>query len=138
MSTFANSSACISLHRTSPRGIVQDYVIKFNSIKLDFQQIANETLELIEQLISSLESVQVSARLIAKVNFEHYNFVQDEVEERTYYFPSYNSECIINVKHFFERHLMKIASRLDSFNENGSNLVIKNIEFIFVQLSLEK
>ena len=138
MSTFTNSSACISLHRRSSHDIVQDYVIKFNSVKLDFEEIANETLGLIEQLIQSLEDKQVSGRLIAKVNFDHYNFVKDEIDPRTYYFPSYSSEDIVNVKEFFDRHLRKIANRLDTFHDGGSNLIIKNIEFIFVQLSLRK
>ena len=136
MSSFTNDFANLSLHRKSIRGTTQDYVIKFKSIKHDFLKIAVETSELIEQLLLSFGDSQVKGRLIAKVNFEHFNLVKETTDERSYYFPSYGSENIVEIRDFFDRHLMKIASRLDSFTVDGSSLIIKNIDCIFVQLSV--
>ena len=58
------------------------------------------------------------------------------MEERFYHFSSYQSEKVYDVNDFFERHMTKIASRFDSFNTNGSNLLIKNIAHIHVLLTL--
>ena len=73
-----------------------------------------------------------------KVNFIHFNSQSDEQSLRTYYFPSYKAEQIEDVEDFYVRHMTKIASRLDSFNHNGSNLVIENVECIFIQLTLTR
>ena len=46
------------------------------------------------------------------------------------------SEKVYDVNEFFVRHMTKIASRLDSFNVNGSNLLLKNIAHVHVVLTL--
>ena len=135
---YENEYGNISFHRKSKKGIVQDYVIRFNGVTANLQQIVDETTELVEELIDSFKSGRIVGRWIAKVNFEHFNFERNETSDRSYYFPSYHAEDIRNVKDFFQRHMMKIASRLEDFNENGSNLVVKNIEYIFIQLSVVK
>lgn len=135
MSSFTNAHACLSHHKTSIRGKIQDYVISFNQNQHDLNEIVNQTCELVEQLFSSFSGKRVSGRLIAKVNFTHFNSETGQDSNRAYHFPSYQSEEVIDVEDFFTMHMMKIASRLDSFNVNGSNLVIKNIEHIHIQLT---
>ena len=51
-----------------------------------------------------------------------------------YYFPSYQAEEIIDVEDFVSRHLVKIAQRMEASSQNGSNLKIKNIQHIFVNV----
>ena len=138
MSSFSNQFAYVCHHKTSIKEKVKDYVIKFNTVQQDIESIIPETFELIEQLFHSLDAKKICARLIAKVNFIHFNSLTDEQSLRTYYFPSYKSEQIEDVEDFFVRHMTKIASRLDSFNQNGSNLVIENVECIFIQLTLTR
>lgn len=136
MTSFSNEFAYVCHHKTSVKEKVRDYVIKFNTLQRSIENVIPETFELIEQLIQSLNAQKILARLIAKVNFIHFNSFSDEQSLRTYYFPSYKSEQIEDVEDFYERHMTKIASRLDSFNENGSNLIIQNIECIFIQFSI--
>lgn len=65
------------------------------------------------------------ARLIAKVNMIHFNTTTNETCERSYHFASYKSEIVDDCNEFYQRHMMKIASRMDSFNQNGSNCLYK-------------
>ena len=136
MTSFSNHFAHVCYHKTSVKEKVRDYVIRFNTLQRDIECIIPETLELMVQLIQSLDVKKISARLIAKVNFIHSNSLTDEQSLRTYYFPSYKSEQIEDLEDFYIRHMTKIASRLDSFNQNGSNLLIENVEAIFIQLSM--
>ena len=84
------------------------------------------------------EGRTVSGRLVAKVNFLQLNHENDEINLRTYHFSSYKSEEIVDAEKFFSEHLIKIGSRLDNFNCEGSNLLLKNISHIHVVLSLRK
>ena len=77
----------------------------------------------------------VTGRLVAKVNFIHFNRETDKNEERAFHFSSYQSENINN-ETYFKRHMAKIASRLESFNANGSNVLIKSIEHIHIHVLL--
>ena len=73
----------------------------------------------------------VKVRLVAKVEFEH--ILTSEC--RSYYIGSFSSEVVEETRDLFERHMMKISQRLSNFSEHGSNLVIKRICCIFIQLS---
>ena len=135
MSTFSNSFACLCHHKTSLKGTVQDFVINFNKAQYHIENIIWETAELIQQLVASFKGKRVRGRLIAKVNFIHFNSETNTEEIRPYHFPSYRAEEIEDVEEFFVGHMTKIASRLDSFHKNGSNLRIKNIEHIHIELA---
>ena len=132
---FSNATANLCFHKKSLKGKIQDYVISFNTEQQRIEDVIDNTLELIEKLIASCHSEKVYGRLIAKVNFTHVNFQTNVEEIRAYHFPSFSSQLIENVKEFFISHMTKIASRLDTFNKHGSNLMIKNIEHIHIQLS---
>ena len=134
--SFCNDYASLDFYKQSLKGTVQDFIFAFKKEQTDIQQILNITLDLFEQLVESFTDKIISARLVAKVRFIHVNYVSNETEERFYHFSSYQSEKVYDVNDFFERHMTKIASRLDSFNANGSNLLIKNIAHIHVLLTL--
>ena len=136
MSSFSNQFAYVSFHKSSVKEKVRDYVIKFNTLQRNIENIIPKTIQLIEKLIYSFSAKRIFARLIAKVNFVHFNHLTNEQTCRSYYFPSYKTEKIEDIEDFYVRHLTKIASRLDSFNENGSNLIIENIESIFIQMMI--
>jgi hypothetical protein len=101
-----------------------------------FENIVQKTAKLLHQLIDSYDGKRLLGRLIAKVNFVHINPMTNEEEIRPYHFASYKSQKIDDVDEFYVSHMKKIASRLDTFTSNGSNLVIKNIEHIHIQLSV--
>lgn len=135
MSIICNSFAWLCHHKTSLRRAVQDFIISFNSVQSDIENVIWETVELIQKLVSSFNGKRLAGRLIAKINFLHINPETNREEVRSYHFTSYKSEEIENVEEFFVRHMSKIAHRLEMFAKNGSNLVIKNIEHIHIQLS---
>ena len=134
--SFHNDCAFLEFHQLSAKGIFQDFIISFNEEQTSIRQVLKITLDLFQQLVEKFTDKLISARLIAKVNFIHINNVTNEIEERFYHFASYKSEKVYDANEFFTRHMTKIASRLDSFNVNGSNLLLKNIAHIHVVLTL--
>ena len=51
------------------------------------------------------------------------------------FYPSYATEVIDTASDFFYTHMLKIGERMESFNRNGSKLIIKNIEEIHIHIS---
>ena len=137
MEPICNDYGELDFYKESLKGVVQDYVISFNAKERDIQMIVDKTLDLIQLLFNKFRNETVRARLIAKVNFIHVNDEQQIVENRSYHFPSYHSEVVRDVNDFFIRHMMKIATRMETFHANGSNLIIDNIEHIHIALSIE-
>lgn len=135
MTSFSTSFACLQHHKDSLRGKVKDYVISFNEPQQDIEVMTEATFEVVKQLLLTFEDRRICGRLIAKVDYFHFNNEQGDVTERSYHFPSYSSEEITNAYAFFKRHMLKIASRIETFNCNGSNLLIKKIEHIHIQLT---
>lgn len=135
--SFQNDNACLKLYKESLKGKVQDFIISFNSEQADIDDVLQVTLDLFECLIKSYETPPpVQARLVAKVKFLHINALTGEIEERFYHFTSFSFQKVFNfdIQDFYKRHMNKIASRLETFHKNGSNLIIKNIEHIHICL----
>ena len=132
--TFRNDCAYLNFYKQSLKGTIQDYQISFNEEQKEIEKIVPLTLDLFQQFVQSVEDKPpLHARLIAKVNFIHVNPLTKEIEERAYHFASYKCEQVFNVKDFYQRHMLKIAERLDQFNQNGSHLLMKNIAHIHIQ-----
>jgi hypothetical protein len=128
---FHNDCSHLDFYRQAFNGRVQDFIVTFNEEQKDIQQVLRLSSDLFKHLIQSFPNRNISARLVAKVNFLHVNNLTGEFENRVYHFSSYRTENVDNdIDDFFLRHMMKIASRLDTFNVNGSNLLIKNIEHL--------
>lgn len=132
---FSNDCAYLNFHKQSLKGRVQDYVISFYNNPNNFYSILNETNFLFQKLIEKFSSKRILARLVAQVTFTHINDTTENTEERSYHFPSYSIEEVIDSEAFFVKHIEKVVSRLDTFNSNGSNLLLKRIEHIHIQLS---
>ena len=132
---FSNDCAYLNFHKESLRGRVKDYAISFYNVATDFDLILNDTFDIFQRLFDKNIVKPFLARLVAKVNFRHINSETGVTEERSYHFPSLQSEKVILPYDFFLRHIQKIVSRMDTFVSKGSNLLIKNIEHIHIQLS---
>ncbi len=131
---LSNEFANICFWRQSLKGAIQDYCISFNEEEKDIELVVGKTFGLVKQLFQKFEKRSLKARLIAKINFIH---LGNEIDIRSYHFPSYQAESVCHPEEFFRNHMTKIASRLDVFNERGSNLLILNIEHIHIALSLK-
>ena len=133
---YRNDCANLSFYKSSLKGVGQDYCISFEKDEIDINFILSQTAELFDQLISHFKDKRnIYARLVAKVNLYHINETKDIIEETSYHFPSYSTEKVVNIGEFFERHMLKIGSRLEDFHVRGSNYLIKNIEHIHILLS---
>ena len=137
MTSFRNDYGNISHHKTSLKGKVQDYIISFENEQLDIREIISDTSVIFQKLYQHFidKGNVLLCRLIAQVNYVSMNDDKEETLTKIH-FPSYMSEYIINQEEFFERHMLKIASRMDTFQQKGSNLRLKNIAHIHVELNI--
>ena len=131
MEPIVCDSGLLCFHKQSLRGTCCDYKLSFYEKQLDPVDVIETVTVLLQRLFCALRGKSICGRLVAAVKYIHVNDVQEKLSERVYYFPSYNSEDIEDVEDFVNRHLCKIACRMDLFNKNGSNLLIQNIENIF-------
>ena len=95
-----------------------------------------KSFHLFKQLMENFKETTVKARLIAQINFLRMNDKHEVIGNEDYHFTSYSQETVSDVEEFYERHMQKIASRLDSFHENGSRLLINQIKHIHIALSV--
>ena len=132
--TIANSYGNLCFHRQSTRGTVQDYIISFDEEECDIESMVSKTYDLFEALMKHFEDVHVKARLVAQVNYERMNDMHEVTGNEDYHFASYSLEDVYDTKDFYGRHMCKIASRMDSFHQNGSRLMIHHIKHIHIQV----
>ena len=135
LAPISNDCGTLCLHKQSTTGKLQDYVITFHKEERDIELVIGQTKDLFLKLIQTFEKKVIMARLVMKIHFQHVN---EEVEDRFFHFGSYSTEVVHDPDEFFTRHMYKIAQRLDEFNHHGSNLVIKAISHIHIQLTLLK
>ena len=124
-------------YKTSIRGVVHDYIITFKEEECDIHCVIDKTYDLFQKLIEKFQDRIILCRLITRVNFIHNNELTGEQTERFYHFPSSKSEVVENALEFYKEHMYRIANRLEFFHVNGSNLQIKNIESIHIQLTFK-
>ena len=135
MEGFYNKRGKLTFHRQSLKGAVQDYDITFNDNVASVEEVIDDAYELFEKLMEKFKDKNIKVRLIAKVDFVS---VRDgkEAETRSFYFTSFQAENVYDPEEFFNRHMLKIASRLKDFNRNGSNLIIKTISDCYVAITV--
>ena len=131
---LTNASGKLCLHRQSLRGRVQDYIISFDEEVADIQMVVGKTFDLFQQLMTKFEEDEVKARLIAQVSYLRLNELHEIVGEEDYHFSSYQMEKVMDVPDFYNRHLAKVASRMDAFHQNGSRLLIHRIKHIHISM----
>ena len=133
---FETESGKLCFHRQSLRGMVQDYVITFKEDSPVIEVAAGRGLDLFCLLVEHFKEYKIKARLIAQIQFIRLNQELEPMEKVDYHFTSYRQEVVVDAKEFFQRHMCKIASRLDAFNEHGSRLLIDHLRHLHIALSL--
>ena len=133
---ITNDHGNLCFHRQSLRGAVQDYIITFDKEEYDIQFMVSKTYDLFERLMDHFNDNYVKARLIAQVEYIRLNDAHEIVGYEDYHFSSYALEKVDDSKDFYERHMMKIASRMDSFHQNGSRLMLHRIKHIHIALAV--
>ena len=134
--TFKNQFGNLCFHRQSLRGAIQDYIITFDENEYEIERVVDKSYDLFNQLMMKFEDRLVKVRLIAQINFLRLNDEHEVNGNEDYHFASYHAEEVFDAKEFYQRHMCKIASRLDSFNERGSRLMINRIKHIHVSLTV--
>ena len=132
---FSNDRCELTFYNKSVRGHVLDYIISFHNPETSIEEVIDDTYDLFNKLMQVYKNKLVKARLIAKIEFAA---IRDgkESEVRHYHFSSYQAEYVEDCKEFFKKHMLKIASRLSDFNNNGSNLVMKKISHCHIALNI--
>ena len=130
---YNNDDITLSLHKECFGGAAQDFVMRFKKQETSIEDIIAISSTVVKRVIDTYQRKRtvVFGRLVARVV---YTTLSDN-EPVVYYHPSYRSERIHDAKDFYTRHMMKIVQRMDNFNRNGSNLIIKNIDEIHLHFS---
>ena len=135
MAGVCNDRCKLEFYKQSVRGYVRDYVISFNDNETSIEEVIDDSYDLFDKLMETFKDKMVKVRLIAKIEFAAINDGK-ETEVRHYHFTSYQAEFVEDRKEFFQRHMLKIASRLNEFNQNGSNLIMKRICDCHIAISI--
>lgn len=132
---ITNHVAQLAFHRQSLKGAVMDYIIHFDNEEVDIETIEKKTFDLFEKLCEIYKTKSMKGRLIAQVEYIRINSLNESIAKEEYHFASYSAEYIFDPISFYSRHMQKIASRMDSFHENGSSLLLNRIKHIHIALS---
>ena len=134
--SITNAHGNLCFHRQSLRGAVQDYIITFDNEEYDIQFMVSKTYDLFERLMDHFKDKCVKARLVSQVEYLRLNDAHEVVGQEDYHFASYSLEKVDDPKDFYERHMMKIASRMDSFHQNDSRLMLHRIKHIHIVIAV--
>ena len=134
---ISNECGYVKFHRQSLKGSVIDLIIHFHEDETVIDYILDKTLELFLHIDEQLKGCTYKARLIAECEYNRLNEVQNVTEIVSYHFASYSAERVTDAKEFYARHLEKIASRMDTFHQRGSNLLFERIKHLHIALSVE-
>ena len=132
---FSHDNATLLHYKTSLKGKVNDFVIRFDGEESNLQDVIEKSFIVFNMLYDKFQSEGkvIAGRLVALVNYIHLN--KDESKIVSYYHPSHATEVIDDASDFFHAHMLKIGERMASFNRNGSKLLIKNIEEIHIHIN---
>ena len=134
MSLASNEFGNVCFYKSSFQNRILDYQIDFRNEEVDFSLLVDKTFDLFTKVMEQYKGSRILGRLVAKVNFLHMN-ADGKEEERTYHFPSYKTHEIEDPLLFFKNNMMKIANRLETFNKEGSHLLLKSIEHIHILIT---
>ena len=136
METFSNQFGKIALYKTNMKGLNVDYIIHFCNEQTEIGTIIEDTYQLVKYLFEKYNAKTVKGRIVAKVQYQRIKDGQITDDNIVVFFPSYGAEIVTEPHHFFERHMFKIAERMDMFHKNGSNLILYKIDCLHVDLSI--
>ena len=142
---ITNSRDCrLYLNRHSLCGVVADYIIEFPQLETCLDDIVDKTYDLFYMLCEKYSDTRIKARLIAECEFLREKTVVEENGSQkvydiieTYHFASYSAEWVekMSCMDFYERHMQKIATRMDEFNKKGSSLKLNRIKHIHIAIT---
>ena len=137
---FSHDNVTLTLYKTAMKKLVHDFVIRFDGEEKDLHQVIEKSYIVFNMLYDKYKSEGkvIWGRLVARVNYLRLNDADDDDDACkmvTYFHPSYAAEVIDTASDFFYTHMLKIGERMESFNRNGSKLIIKNIEEIHIHIS---
>lgn len=135
---ITNDHARLCLYKQGLMGSYMDYIIHFNTKQNCIETVINDTWLLVEELCNRYKHRVFKARLIAECEYYKVDEHQDIKATTSYHFASYHSELVHDAYTFYMRHMQKIAARMDTFHENGSNLLLNRIKHIHITLSFIK
>ena len=132
---FSNDFATLTHYKDALNRKVVDYVIRFHAEQDNLEVIVKQTFQVVKELIDYYhyeKGETVSGRLVALVKYFHI----DKEEIVSYYHPSYQAEVIEEADNFYFDHMLKIGERMNNFNHQGSNLIMKNIQEIHFHITV--
>lgn len=131
---FSNDFATLTHYKDSMKKKVSDFVIRFHSEESDLQRIIQHSFQVVKDLVNDYHNrgKTIMGRLVAFVKYYH---VEKE-EIVTNYHPSYKTEVIDEADNFYFSHMLKICERMEDFNQQGSNLIVKNIEEVHLHINV--
>ena len=124
----------VRLHKQALGGMCQDYIMTFHQDVSTIDEVIARGFDLFKELMED-DATDVKARLIARVRYSRMNDRHEVVGHEVYHFTSHQAEYIGDVHDFYTRHMMRIASRINCFHQNGSRLVIDRIERLHICLT---
>ena len=130
---YHNEHFTLSLHKECFGGAAQDFVMRFKRRETSIEEIISISSDIVKQVIEIYQRKRkvVSGRLVARVVYSSVH----KKEPIIYYHPSFQMERIHDAEDFYMRHMLKIVNRMDTFNHEGSNLVIEKIDEIHLHFS---
>ena len=130
---YHNEHFTLSLHKECFGGAAQDFVMRFKRQETSIEEIISISSDIVKQVIEIYQRKRkvVSGRLVARVVYSSVH----KKEPIIYYHPSFQMERIHDAEDFYMRHMLKIVNRMDTFNHEGSNLVIEKIDEIHLHFS---
>ena len=130
---YNNEDITLSLHKECFGGAAQDFVMRFKKRETSIKDIVSISSYVVKQVIEMYQRKRkvVFGRLVARVVYTTIHSKEPVV----YYHPSYRMERIHDAEDFYRRHMLKIVNRMDTFNHEGSNLVIEKIDEIHLHFS---
>jgi len=130
---FSNNFATLTQYKVSKRKTLADYIICFHSQQRDIKVVIENSFDIVKQLIENYHrnDKTIKGRLVALVNYVH----TINGNNVSYYHSSSHTEVISSAEDFFYTHMLKIAERMESFQQHGSNLMIKNIQEIHLHIT---
>lgn len=133
---YSNQEATLHLHRQALKSVCADYVIRFTKQQRNIEKIIPLACDIVSQLIEDYRKSgkTVKGRLVALVHYTR-ETTGDEVKA---YHTSYQSEVIENGEDFFIPHMLKIAERMSTYNQKGSNLTIERISEIHLHITCSR
>ena len=110
-------------------------MIRFHSEQDNLDVIVKHTFQVVKELVDYYhyeKGETTSGRLVALVKYFHI----DKEEIVSYYHPSYQAEVIEEADNFYFHYMLKICERMENFNHQGSNFIMKNVQEIHFHISV--